>query len=314
MAKSIRDQILEKRKRREENRIKEEEERHLSQRQLDKKHEKERKKRVAKLKESKALKKSKALQKSHRIPGIYRELLYNSMIQRESVVILCAGPSLNVYNQEVIQYIRENNSLVISANYDFRDKGMKSHYTYITDQNKLIENVSKIQSHLVIPVKMKTDYNQHGVEQHLKAYGGRVKSFISTEFDLDNYKAYQVGVLGKQTVYSAASLKIGKKGRFPYRRLGSAGQGAMMVSLLANPKKMLLVGLDGPNKSNGGLSKSLYDGRSIKYDENKFDRIADYIGKILIPCVKSRGVTIDTFENVAFYGLNKKKLGVNILG
>ena len=253
--------------------------------------------------------------KSNRVPGVFREMKYDDIPDNKSVVILCAGPSLNVYANKIVDYIKNNKSLVIAANYNFEDKGIKSDYTYITDQEKLIENIDKINSHLVLPIKMKTDCDDKKIEKYLRPYGGKMKNFVSKRFNCDKYKVFHVGVRGGTTVYSeTGKLKIGKSGVFPYRRLGSAGQGAIMIALLARPKNMLIVGLDGPKKEDGRCSKMLYDGRSIKYDKDKFIRITDYIRDILLPSVISMGVTIETFKDVAFYGIDKEKAGVKIIG
>jgi len=264
--------------------------------------------------EAEAKAKAKAKAKANRIPGIFREMKYNDISDNDSVVILCAGPSLNIYATNVIDYIKNNKSLVIAANYNFEDRGIKSDYTYITDQEKLIENLEKIKSHLVMPIKMKTDSDKNKIEKFLRSYGGKMKNYIAKKFDCDKYKVFHVGVRDGNTVYSeTGKLKIGKSGVFPYRRLGSAGQGAIMIALLARPKKMLIVGLDGPKQEEGTCSKMLYDGRFIKYDKDKFVRITDYIRDILLPSVISMGVTIETFKDVAFYGIDKEKAGVKII-
>jgi len=252
--------------------------------------------------------------KSNRVPGVFREMKYDDVQDNKSVVILCAGPSLNVYANDIVNYIKNNKSLVIAANYNFEDKGIKSDYTYITDQEKLIENLEKIKSHLILPIKMKTDSDKNKMEKFFSRYEGKMKNYIARKFDCDKYKVFHVGVRGGNTVYSeTGKLKIGKSGVFPYRRLGSAGQGAIMIALLARPKKMLIVGLDGPKKEAGKCAKLLYDGRSIKYDKDKFVRITDYIRDILLPSVISRGITIETFKDVAFYGIDKDKAGVKII-
>lgn len=241
-------------------------------------------------------------------------LKFSNMKKADSVVIVCAGPSLSTYKKEVVNYIKENHSLVISANYNHAAFGIKSDYTYITDQNKLIENISLIESNLVIPAKMKTDYNLDKIKKVMNRYKG-VKFFISHKFFNKPYSVYKIGGAEHNTVYSdSLPIKMNKNGEFRYRRLGSAGQGSVLLSVLCRPKKILIVGLDGPlNIRDKEISKELYDGSKIAYDKDKFYRIANFIESKMIPFIASRNIVIETFNDVNFYGIDKSKMGIKIL-
>ena len=246
--------------------------------------------------------------------SFYLPFICDGLRKSDSVVILCAGPSLFSNKEKIVNYIKKNGSIVFSANYNYEEFGIKSDYTYITDQYKLIENLSKINSDLIVPVCMKTDCDKHTLKRHLKDHGGIVKNLLREKFDFSKYKLYRVGKKNKISVYGEmGTLRMLSNGEFPYSRLGSAGQGSIMSSLVYRPKRMLIVGLDGAGKNGKSFSKKLYNGEVVKYDRDKSVRITQYIEKKLIPFIKSRGVTIETFDDVLFNGIDKKRFGIEII-
>jgi hypothetical protein len=246
----------------------------------------------------------------------FKQFNYETIPQRDNVVILCAGPSIMECKDKIIDYIKINNSIVMSANYNYEKYGIKSDYTYITDQIKLYENASKINSHLIIPAKMKTGReNRKQVEIILKKFDDKVFHMIDKLFNL-KYDVYMVGEKHEKEVYKIKKglINISQKGNILHRRLGSAGQGSILLSVIFKPKKILVVGFDGPILDGTYVSKELFDGKKVKYgDKNKYNDSVKYIASILIPSVLNQGIVIETFENVRLYGLNKRKLGVQVI-
>jgi hypothetical protein len=112
-------------------------------------------------------------------------------------------------------------------------------------------------------------------------------------------------------------LTLGKSGEFRYNRFGPAGQGAMLMSLVLKPKKILVIGLDGPNgaSKNGMYSKVMYDGtEQPNYgDTDRIKHVTEFIRNVLIPTIKFYNVNIMTYSGVGFYGLDKAKLGLKVI-
>jgi len=244
---------------------------------------------------------------------------YSSVPQSDSVVILCGGPSIQSYAKKVRKYIRDNNSITISANYDYSFLNIYTNYTYITDTYKLLEILGSLKTTLIIPAEPKTDrlYKQI-VSFKMRLHKGRVGSLIKATFKGPE-KVLVAGTKDvSETVYSSKGaphdIKINEDGTFPYRRFGSAGQGATILSLVFRPKKILIVGLDGPSASDI-THKYMYDGTLVKYgDKSKFRSAKRYIQNVLIPSVLSKGVEIETFQHVRFYGISRHKMGIKVLG
>jgi len=248
----------------------------------------------------------------------FTPLDYSQVQQNDSVVVLCGGPSTQIYANRVKQYICDNKSVTISANYDYNHLGVKTDYTYITDTYKLLELVGFLKTSLIIPAEPKTDriYKQL-VRFKMRLYKDRIERLIKTRFK----GPPNVLVAGtkdvRTTVYDSKGkpydIKINEDGSFPYRRFGSAGQGAIILSLVFRPKKILIIGLDGPSASDI-THKYMYDGTLVKYgDKSKFRSAKNYIQNVLIPSVLSKGVEIETFRNVRFYGTSRHKMGIKVL-
>ena len=246
---------------------------------------------------------------------------FGTMKQKDSVVVLCGGPSTTTNAGRLKSYIKKNSSVVLSANYNFyKTIGIKSDYTYITDQLKLFENISLLDSDLIIPIKMKTSMkNAPKVNRALTRHRGDIRLYIQRRKPF-RISSYMIGDKQKVSVYKEKRKQILMKGNgeFPYRRLGSAGQGCILLSLVFRPKKILIVGLDGSTP--GDISKKkMFDGSTVKYaSEEKHASVIEFLEVMLFPSMlrlgAKYGTRIETYNSVGFYGLNKKKLGVNVIG
>lgn len=245
----------------------------------------------------------------------YLRFNFNTIKNRDSVVVLCAGPSLIKYKSDIRQYIKKENSIVLSANYNYNHSiGIKSDYTYITDQLKLFENLHLLNSHLIVPSKMKTDsLFTSRVHRVLKYYDDDDSVYIERKKP-KFINVYKVGDKRQLSVYKQKKIvKMDLSGEFPYKRLGSAGQSCVLLSLVFKPKKILIVGLDG-NVSGDISKKKMFDGRVVNYaSEEKHATVIDYLKNILFPSVLNYNVQIETFSGVEFYGLDKKKLGITVI-
>jgi len=241
---------------------------------------------------------------------------FNTVKQRDSIVVLCGGPSTTVNAGRLKQYIKKESSVVLSANYNFfKTIGIKSDYTYITDQMKLFENMSLLNSNLIVPVKMKTELrNASRLQRALTRYRGDVRLYIERRKPF-RINTYMIGDKKKTSIYKEKDkILMSLNGEFPYRRLGSAGQGCILLSLVFKPKKILVVGLDG-NVPGDISKKRMFYGSIVSYaSEEKHASVIEFLKHKLFPFMSGQGAEIETFNNVGFYGLNKKKLGVRVIG
>lgn len=245
----------------------------------------------------------------------FQKFNFQTIRKADSVVVLCAGPSLRQNKDRIKAYIKENSSVVLSANYDYTNSiGIKSDYTYITDQMKLFENILFITSALILPIRMKTDSHlKDKVRSTLRGSRGDILDY--TRKRSRHIKSlYMIGDKRGDTVYSERELiKIDKYGNFPYKRLGSAGQGCVLLSMIFRPKKILIVGMDGAIP--GDISKKeMYDGKIVKYaSEKKYQDVLHYLTNVLFPSLAYYKIIVESFENVAFYDIDKRQLGIRVI-
>lgn len=224
---------------------------------------------------------------------------YSSIKQRDSAVVLGAGPSLTYNAKNIKKYIAKNNSVVISANYNFVSLGIKSDYTYITDKIKLIKNIHSIRSPLVVPISVFFDKR---CSNAIRDFHNRLKFLV-----------YKVGVKNSLSVYDCSGgLLLDLNGEFHHSGLGIAGLGALAISLIFQPKKILIVGIDDPKP--GKDYKTMYDGKKVFYGKDrKCKKVIRHFTHNILPTLKKKNIAVDTYENVGFFGLDKKTLDFNIL-
>jgi hypothetical protein len=259
---------------------------------------------------------------------------YANVPQSDAVAIICGGPSTKKYAKKAKQWIKKNSAKVIAANYNYGNLGLKSHYTYITDSVKFLEVIEDIDSHLILPCVIKgvlrngqmrekfgNDW-KHKIKKYAWIFKDNGKNVYVSGFTSASKKNR---LLKTPHVYSTIYgggfnrhlLSISDEGKFHYERFGPAGQGAMLMSLVLKPKKILVIGLDGPNgcSRNGMYSKVMYNGtRHADYGSIKrIDRVTSFVKNVLVPTIQYNNVVIQTFSEVGFYKLNKVALGLDII-
>ena len=230
-----------------------------------------------------------------------RTLKYSRIREAKAVVVLCGGPSVTNNADRINKYVKKNKAIVFGSNYSFESIGIKSDYTYIANDFKLHENIKKISNEVIIPAKI---------------YAGEFPPDDTRRLIKEHqYKVYQAGQRKDPTTYTIKRglVKILPDGKIPYSRLSSAGHGCMLVSLLCKPKRMLLVGLDGPT-DNTFKEKIMFDGRVQKYGKpQKHENFKNHFINVIVPTIQHHGVQIETFQDVGIYRLNKKKLGIKVI-
>jgi len=216
---------------------------------------------------------------------------YNTVNQSNSVVVLAGGYSSGIYIESVRSYVKKNNSVVFVANYNY---GVSANYTYFGDYTVFTSQAKKIKSSIVVPRSLK------GIA---KSYLNKIKREI-----------YLVRHCGTANIYHSDRVKFLEDGSLPYKNLATSGLACIVLSLLCRPTKMLLVGFDGPSSDPKAKTKKKFDGSVVKYKKpGKRKKEMSYLQKSLFPTLHDRKIIIETFENVLFYGLSKKSLGLKVL-
>ena len=229
---------------------------------------------------------------------------YKSVRQSNSVVVLCAGPSVKANGKKILSYIESNNSVVFAANYNYGSIGLSADFTYVANDFKLGENEAKIVSPIIVPAKI---------------FSGKINSKIAKNALKSHQERglliYMSGSRKDPTTYkfTKGPLKVNKDGSLSYSRLSSAGHGCMLLSLVCRPKRLLLVGMDGPVDSQC-KEKLMFDGKRVKYKKpRKNENFKNHFIDVILPTLVHYGVVVETYNDVGIYGLNKKKLGLRVL-
>ncbi len=212
---------------------------------------------------------------------------YSIAPQAESVIIVAGGWSVHDNIQRIKEYQSKHNSTVFAANYNHK---FPIHYTYFADPDKLIEQIRNIKSEIIVPPRLKS----------------RMRVLRKTNYFVIKLQP------SSPSIYVSSRVQIEDDGTFPYCLIGTAGLASIVVSMLCRPKRMLLVGFDGSTPD--ARYKRMFNGSKVAYNKPaKRVKEISYLTNSLMPALHERGITVDTFENVLFYGIPKAKLGINVV-
>ena len=226
----------------------------------------------------------------------FKKFCYARCTKAKSVIALAAGPSTGRHLKDIAEYAKKNKSLIFAANYNY--PGIYSHYTYFTDIHRMKRSARSINSKVLIVSAFLAGQLTRGANKlkYRRLYEGK-KIFL----------AGKTG--GKPKYYYQRNLNMSSEGIFPYTSLGTAGISAITISLLAKPKKLLIVGLDGSDGN--GKYKIMFNGRREKYGKpEKERRKKKYLEKCLLPTFLEKGIQIETFEDVRMLGIDKDRFGI----
>lgn len=225
---------------------------------------------------------------------------YKTVTPSKSVVVLAAGPSTGSNIDAIREYIKENDSVVIAANYQYGD--IVADYTYFTDFNKLSEKISSVHGDIILRSTIS--------ESKHKYSKATVKEF--KRLKREGVTVFKIGKVKHNSIYTEKTIRISKEGEFPYSTIGVAGIGSILLSLVFKPEKVLFVGIDGPVI--GEKKKEYYDGTIVDYDrESKTRKIINFFKLCMLPHFKNNSITLETFEDCYFYNINKKKNNVKVI-
>ncbi len=221
---------------------------------------------------------------------------FDNVEQNDSVVVIGGGPSLTKNIDTVIRYIENNKSTVLVANY--HHPKIKADYTYFTDNSVYNSNIKTIKCpNIVLAYRL-----LHGRKRL------RVKR-------LENKNYFQLGVgKGKQkgNIYNQKRLEI-KRGVVKQQSMGMSGFSCVFMSVFFRPKRVLLVGFDGP--ADDFKTKKVFDGSTRKYPRPYTIPVKKrYFINTLLPYLRRKDIQLECFKTDALWGANKKKLKIVTIG
>jgi hypothetical protein len=213
--------------------------------------------------------------------------------QRDSLVVMAGGASAGRHLNDVRQYIHKNNSWLLAANYNY---GLKSHYTYFGDRDKFFKQVKNITSDIIVSDKIYQECSQR--QKYINKNGHNLYRAMSRNTG--------------SGIYSSHRVTFTKQGFFPFNGIGTSGLACLALSLFFQPSSILLVGFDGP--SSDASFKTKYDGTIVKYGkpEKRLKEIR-YLSQSLLPTLIEHKISLFTYADVEFYGMEKQTLGLQIL-
>lgn len=212
---------------------------------------------------------------------------------KDSLVVMAGGMSSGTNIANVKQYIKDTGSWVLAANYDY---GVQSKFTYFGDAAKLVEQIESIDSDVIVSAK---------ICPHVRKYRKMCKK--------NGHNIYQV-VCGRTGpgIYASDRVRFAKTGAFSYNGIGTSGLACLALSMFFNPSKLLLVGFDGPSAD--AATKVKFDGSEVDYGKpRKMEKEMNYVRNSLLPTLKERGIELYTFDDVAFYGMDKEQIGLKVI-
>lgn len=225
---------------------------------------------------------------------------YSSAPQRDSVVVLAAGPSTASNKDQILKYCEENNSLIFGATYDYSKIGIVPNYTCFADIKKFEEQKNIIKTDIII--------RGWTLQTNRKCFNSFFRSF--------SHKSYQfgekqnIGGYKNYSVYGASQLKFDQHGRCLHSTIGITGLASFLMALMCRPKTLLFTGIDGKRNSDG--KKEMFDG-TLATDDKKAPKVIKFMQNTLFPYMTKIGVKVQTFDSVYIYGLDKSVLEIEVI-
>jgi len=223
-----------------------------------------------------------------------RPFCYRVAPKSESIVVVGAGPSVTDNIGAAAEYARENKSIVLCANY--YERAIDYDYIVYVDVKKYKETIptlpeSKIIAHRGIPLSDRV---------------------------LKKHKIWRIALnIKKKHLYVSRGVRFPSDGKFPYCSLGNAGFTSALMSAYFKPKKVLLVGFDGPIFKKDGSPKSIAkdDGRFHNFvNLGRAARKVKHFRSRLIPFLKSKGIVVQAFSNDNLWGINRREAQIEDIG
>lgn len=211
-------------------------------------------------------------------------LSHKSVPQTDSVIVLGAGPSLTSNLQQILDYKKEHNSIVVAAS---RNYPVFAEYTLFVDHVHYQKQIGSIRSPNIIMTSWCQD---------------------SVGTEKNDFNFLVVKALSRPEVYYVDKLEMNKKGTFVHG-LGNSGLTTIVSSVFFRPKHVLLAGLDGPDGTYGYSVK--FDGTRSGYNKKKQKRLrtkeAYMKSNVLWSFLREREIEIRCVPDCPLWGVDKKK-------
>ena len=242
--------------------------------------------------------------------SIIKEFNYQTAPKSDSIVVLGGGPSTGANKDKINYYIENNNSIVISINYAY--PGIKkSDYTYFGNWIQFL----KLYNTIVSPNVIVSYFLQKKVKMRLQK-----DFYIFWQNAFKKHKFYKIGRGDGKKSMKKKKWTINKKGSLKFLPSPS-GFAGIVISTLFLPKRILIAGMDGPNNPVKGesltkprFSISRQAWRNVAYRSyDHYKQKRNTLKNLVLPLVFKRNISIDCFGDSPLWGLDKKKIGINIL-
>jgi hypothetical protein len=226
---------------------------------------------------------------------------YDSVPNKDEILILGGGQSIYLNKQWIAKFAKKHNPIVLGAHYEH----ISTDYIYFNLIKHLEQELNNFKCrNIVIPMSMKSSVKNRVLRKFNK------KLFL-TNFDVKSKDKY--GYVGID------KIKVKSNGKICHS-ITNVGFTAILTSIFFKPKRITLVGFDGPVRNENG--NYLYYTRwnrqinimhpvdkHIKRERKREERYWE----MLLEFVKSKGIEICTVRTDLLRGVNRVKMGVKIL-
>lgn len=223
---------------------------------------------------------------------------YKKCKQSDTVVVVGAGGSTADNADLLNRYIRDNDSVVFGANYHYPCLN-RMDYTYFGDWRRFRDRALGINSSLIVSSTI-VDRFKPGLWKYLR----------------EQQECFEVFTRNRRHGNEAMAWRINDNGTFPQGKLSPSGFAITAMASLCRPKKMVLVGLDGPivNKRRKTLVKGRFDGAVKDYGTyQKYKDRQRLLVKMVLPFLRQRGIEIYCPKSCPLWNINKTKQRIHTL-
>lgn len=213
---------------------------------------------------------------------------YNNIRSYDSVLVLGGGPSLTSSMNLIQDFIKKENPVILSANYEHK-------------------NINIDFIHFVTSSKFREAY-----KQKIKTKNIILRDKISYLSNNNiGYNYYKIGNNKSESgAYKIKKIQISNNGDFNYFNLGNAGFSTIVISAIFKPKKIFMVGFDGPFSD---YSKKLIYKNEIKYYNKSFTEKRGvlkkkYFNNVIIPFLLSKNIKIYSSKKDKLWGISRDNI------
>jgi hypothetical protein len=212
---------------------------------------------------------------------------FENIKQHDSVLVLGGGPSLTNEFHLIEKFIKNENPIIISANYEHQNINID--YIHFVTSSKFLEakNNNITTKNIIFRDKI--------ADLHI---------------EIPDKICYKIGNNHSDSgAYKIKNIKQDEYGNF---NLGNAGFSSIIISSVFKPKKIFIIGFDGPFKD---FSKKLTYKNEIKYYNKSFIETnglikKNYFTNVIIPFLLSKNIKIYSSKKDNLWGIPKDNIKI----